>query len=331
MTTVSGDTTTNVGTSDPTSTFASSFQESLADVLNAIRGSKLTATDLKFEQPNERQIYFAIVLSKLKQDAPQLATELLREGPAIRKALLEKGDRNALTHAIDKIITQAIKRGVYSKAKYSDLKRFALSRAQIDTNRGSLSGVRANSVNRYDDRATKTNIDAITEKVTSADQHDATRKEIRAFNNELKAAPRYKYKPSETIATSTPKAETPTESTPKGPSETDKPHTPPDPMTQFTAPNEFVYKPHSERDGKILVQVPLEYAAEVHEIEIVSRTTGETLKRLSYSGIGNDGRSYFRGDEAGDTLESAIYVRMLFRDGSDLGYSISDSRSFFKF
>jgi len=331
MTTVSGDTTTTVGTGEPTSNFATSFQDSLADVFNAIRGSKLTAADLKFEQPNERQIYFAIVLSKLKQETPQLAAELLREAPTIRKALLQKGDRNALTHAIDKIISQAIKRGVYSKAQYADLKRFALSRAQVDANRGDLSGTRAASVNRYDDRATQTNIDAITQKVTSAEQRDATRKELRLFNNELKSAPGYKYQPGQTVTTSAPKSEPPAPTNPQGPSETDKPHAAPNPMTQFSAPNEFVYKPRSERDGKILVQVPLEYASEVQEIEIVSRTTGEVLKKLNYSGRGDDGRSYFRGDEPGDTLESAVYIRMVFRDGSDLGYSLNDSKSYFKY
>ena len=337
MTSVSGNAASNLGDANVQDSFATSFQESLADVLNAIRGTKLTANDLKFEQPNERQIYFAIVLSKLKQENPPLAAELLREAPAIRKALLEKGDRNGLTHAIDKIISSAIKRGKYTKAQYADLKRFALSRAQVDANRADLTGSRARSVNRYDERASQTNIEAVTAKVTAEAQRDASDRDLRIFNRVLKAAPRYRYKPSEGTSTTSaapepPAApETPKVPMPQGPSETDKPQSPPDPMKQYTAPNDFVFKPRSERDGFMLVQVPLEFAPEVHEVEIVSQQSGEVLRNLRYSGVGDDGRSYFRGDEPGDALERMVYVRMRFRNGEVLGYAVDDTTQFFKF
>ena len=90
--------------------------------------------------------------------------------------------------------------------------------------------------------------------------------------------------------------------------------------------NEFLWKPSSEKDGKLVVLLPAELTGKVRGIEIKG-PEGRTLEGGKFAGVHNGGREHFRFSQPGASFPAGSQVHIHLRDGNTRTINIANPGS----
>jgi hypothetical protein len=82
------------------------------------------------------------------------------------------------------------------------------------------------------------------------------------------------------------------------------------------ASGEFLWKPQSEKDGKLAVLIPSSLTGRVAEVAIVSPDKKRVLQSGKFSGVGNGNRAHFRFSKSGDKFPDGAIVWIKLKDGT---------------
>jgi hypothetical protein len=78
---------------------------------------------------------------------------------------------------------------------------------------------------------------------------------------------------------------------------------------------EFLWKPTSEKDGKLAVLLPSRMTGKVKSVKILDPKGEKTLATGKYSGVGNGDREHFRFTKTGSQFPKGAIVEMTLSDG----------------
>jgi hypothetical protein len=89
---------------------------------------------------------------------------------------------------------------------------------------------------------------------------------------------------------------------------------------------EFLWKPQSDKDGKLAILVPKNYSGKIASVQILSPDDdSKVLAKGKASGIGNGDREHFRFNKAGGEFPDGSVVLITLKDGSELQVPIKDT------
>ncbi len=88
---------------------------------------------------------------------------------------------------------------------------------------------------------------------------------------------------------------------------------------------EFLWKPTSEKDGKLAVLIPSSLTGKIDEVAIVSGDKKRVLQKGRYSGVGNGNRTHFRFSKSGDKFPDGSIVWIKLKDGTSRHVVINES------
>jgi hypothetical protein len=92
---------------------------------------------------------------------------------------------------------------------------------------------------------------------------------------------------------------------------------------------EFLWKPVSERDHKLVILLPSSISSSVTSVQIVSPKATKVLEVGSYSGIGNGDRAHFRFKKPGGSYPDGSIVLISLKDGSKRHVTIKNTEARF--
>jgi hypothetical protein len=92
---------------------------------------------------------------------------------------------------------------------------------------------------------------------------------------------------------------------------------------------EFLWKPTSERDKKLVILLPSSINSSVRSVQIVSPKATKVLETGSFSGIGNGNRSHFRFKKPGGSYPDGSIVLITLNDGSRRHVTIKNTEARF--
>ena len=299
-----------------------SLKDSIAKVINALTDSAKEGGSLKNERVSEDILYAAIVHSKLAQKNKALASSYLTSLPKRYARLEKQRSRQPIFEATEKFLKRAVKNHNISGRQKSAICREAFGKAQLDDKQSKLK--RHVVELTTPEQSPPSNIELTLSKVNGNDT--ATKTEYRKFrkfienhNPLTKAQVNARKDILSEIDPETP----PTSS----PSETDRAADLPSSINIRTEPWELTYKPISEKGGA-LVMIPVAYAEDVDEVVLMNNSSEEKIP-LTFTGKGDDGRTYFRWDQPGNSLHGQYDIRIHFTDGEYRSFRI-DPQEFFK-
>lgn len=86
----------------------------------------------------------------------------------------------------------------------------------------------------------------------------------------------------------------------------------------------FLWKPASDKDGKLAILLPPSLTGTVRSVSITS-PTGEALETGAFAGTGNGDREHFRFGKSGAQYPDGSLVTVTFKDGSKTELPIKDT------
>lgn len=88
---------------------------------------------------------------------------------------------------------------------------------------------------------------------------------------------------------------------------------------------EFLWKPVSDKDGKLAILLPSSYTGKVKSVKIMNAKGSRTLQKGTYSGVGNGDREHFRFSKPGSSFPDGAIVLITMKDGSTRHITIKDT------
>lgn len=93
---------------------------------------------------------------------------------------------------------------------------------------------------------------------------------------------------------------------------------------------EFLWKPVSDKDGKLAVLLPSQYTGRVKNVKIIDPSTGKVLEKGKSSGTGNPvngkgEREHFRFDKAGGKYPDGAVVQITLNNGNTIEVKIKNT------
>jgi hypothetical protein len=88
---------------------------------------------------------------------------------------------------------------------------------------------------------------------------------------------------------------------------------------------EFLWKPKSDKDGKLAILLPKYYSGSVESVRIIAPDDSRALATGKPAGIGNGDREHFRFNKAGGEFPDGSVVLITLKDGSELKVPIKDT------
>jgi hypothetical protein len=92
---------------------------------------------------------------------------------------------------------------------------------------------------------------------------------------------------------------------------------------------QFLWKPKSEKDGKLAVLLPKQYTGKVASLEVLSPDGQQKLAQGKASGVGNGDREHFRFSSSGDAFPDGSIVLVTLKDGSTRQVEIKNTSARF--
>jgi|GEM_PF-1073671 len=92
----------------------------------------------------------------------------------------------------------------------------------------------------------------------------------------------------------------------------------------------FLWKPTSEKDGKLVVLLPAKYRGQVSSVGIYSAlppSAANLVEKGKHTGGGHMGRDHFRFGKSGGGYSDGVYVVATLQNGQQVNYKINDSAS----
>jgi hypothetical protein len=91
------------------------------------------------------------------------------------------------------------------------------------------------------------------------------------------------------------------------------------------ASGEFLWKPISDKDGKLAVLIPATLSKKIKSVKIISPHANKILATGKFSGIGNGNRAHFRFNQPGGSFPDGSIVLLTLKDGSRRHVTIKDT------
>jgi len=88
---------------------------------------------------------------------------------------------------------------------------------------------------------------------------------------------------------------------------------------------EFLWKPKSEKDGKLAILTPKAYSGKIESVQVLSPNGGDVIAKGKPSGIGNGDREHFRFNKSGSEFPDGSVVLITLKDGSKLEVPIKET------
>jgi hypothetical protein len=92
---------------------------------------------------------------------------------------------------------------------------------------------------------------------------------------------------------------------------------------------QFLWKPKSEKDGKLAVLLPKQYTGKVASVEVLSPDGQQKLAQGKASGVGNGDREHFRFNSPGEAFPDGSIVFVTLKDGSTSQVEIKNTSARF--
>lgn len=92
---------------------------------------------------------------------------------------------------------------------------------------------------------------------------------------------------------------------------------------------EFLWKPASEKDKKLVILLPSSMSSSVKSVQIISPKATKILETGSYSGIGNGDRAHFRFKKSGGSYPDGSIVLISLNDGTRRHVTIKNTEARF--
>lgn len=92
--------------------------------------------------------------------------------------------------------------------------------------------------------------------------------------------------------------------------------------------NEFLWKPQSDSDGRLVVLLPSQYTGQVVSAGIYSSVPPTKANRIEegrYAGDANGGRAHFRFSKSGGSYPDGVYVVAKLNDGRTVSFPIKET------
>jgi hypothetical protein len=312
---------------------AEALKESVAQVMSELTGKTVSAgaaSDLKL---SEDVLYASVVHQRLEARYPGTGKKLLDAVGDEYGLNVKNQRRQPLKIAVDHYLHSMVRDRQITNNSKEALMRYAFGKSQLDNSRSTLARAPENTTNSLPIPTGKSALDLTFERISQ--NKGASKKELQIFSERLaknRTLTDAQAKEQADVLTRmfpSKKVEAPTVTTgtpPKvqGSSETDKPGEIPDPKKLTSGPNDFVYKPASELDNKLVFILPQRYRERAVAANIFALDSERKIASLQAPRYGDDSRPYFRGDTAGSTLSGAATLRVELVDGSMVNFEIPD-------
>jgi hypothetical protein len=92
---------------------------------------------------------------------------------------------------------------------------------------------------------------------------------------------------------------------------------------------QFLWKPTSDKDGKLAVLMPPKLTGKIKNVVILSPDKTKVLAKGTYSGVGNGDREHFRFSKAGEQYPDKSIVMVTLKDGSTQSVTIRNTAARF--
>jgi hypothetical protein len=304
---------------------------SLTAVLSKLSGANVKAEQLTNMKFSEEILFAASVHQELSKSSKPLLQTFMSELKERYDRRIGRNDTHPLEKAINDILDNGVKKKQISSKQYDQILAKSLGTAQLDKNHGDLSRtVRGGGLARatkmmQDNKQATAKETAAHEKVVSKLEFQApavTRAQVAKMQTIFDSLKKTAAKPAPNTTTKTPPAET------KKSDEISSVITgAPDP-TQQTTPYDFDYRIKSDKDGKLLVRLPITFREDIASIALVD-TNQKVLEQQPVKEKGADGRYYFRFSKAGNEYADSLKVVVHYQDKTVMDITIPKARENF--
>ncbi len=100
------------------------------------------------------------------------------------------------------------------------------------------------------------------------------------------------------------------------------------PSDSINGGGQFLWKPRSDKDGRLAILLPPNMTGKVSGVSVVS-PAGEVIEKGSSGGVGNGGREHFRFRRQGADYPDGSIVRAVMNDGTSREIAIRDTAARF--
>lgn len=88
---------------------------------------------------------------------------------------------------------------------------------------------------------------------------------------------------------------------------------------------EFLWKPESDKDGKLAILLPKKLTGKVKNVRVLSPDGSKVLERGKFSGVGNGDREHFRFSKSGSGFPDGAIVVITMEDGTKRHIKIKET------
>lgn len=263
----------------------SAEKKAIEEVLSAKNRKDVTVNEKT--KVNEETLYAASVYRKLSKEDRKEFLEALRDRSAVLKG---KGDPS-FYKATNEALNHLIREKKLSTQDFNNIKRYALGKAQLDSDKSNITRKSQRIGNGSDGSA----LDKLRENKA------ATNKELRAFEkSSADKSASSKVSSNQTLKTNGGQSSSGSE--------------------------KFLWKPVSDSDGKLAVLLPSSLTGDVSKVTIEA-PDGKVIGQGRFSGVGNGEREHYRFSQAGGSYPDGSRVLIYFKDGSVKEVEIKETSS----
>jgi hypothetical protein len=95
--------------------------------------------------------------------------------------------------------------------------------------------------------------------------------------------------------------------------------------TTLSRSGQFLWKPASDKDGKLAILLPSRLTGKVKSVTILSADKSKILAKGKYSGVGNGDREHFRFSKAGSGYPDNAIVLITMKDGKTYNVKVKET------
>lgn len=290
-------------------------ESTLADSVAALKGNKSSDKDLG--NLSEQELYAANIHQQLSKFDPGLANRFAKQFKQELSKLEGANSADSNWKAADHVMRGFVRDGSVPHSQYKSFRDNAFGASQLDGDRSGLATTQQHSI------AGSTAAASTNSRATAIEINDWKLSQLKAGRAARRGDEPRVNRPNEAA---------PAPSAPKTPSEADPSvdstgsieatQTPkvyetglPIPDSKASAPNGFVWKPHSDSDGKLVIVLPSQLSGRAVKVEILSPNGNTVLSTGRYTGIANGFRPHFRFDKPGGAFPDNAIVKVTLADG----------------
>jgi hypothetical protein len=95
--------------------------------------------------------------------------------------------------------------------------------------------------------------------------------------------------------------------------------------TTLSRSGQFLWKPASDKDGKLAILLPSRLTGKIKSVAILSPDKTKILAKGKYSGVGNGNREHFRFSKAGNSYPDNAIVMITMKDGKTYNVKVKET------